>query len=87
MRLKVSRWKVIAFYSLLLFPRTFLYAQEVRQDTLEDVRQNVKQLQHDVRELRQEVRKLQEEIRELRQGYFPEYGEYGFDIVSSIVWE
>ncbi len=83
MRLKVSRWKVIAFYSLLLFPRTFLYAQEVRQDTLEDVRQNVKQLQHDVRELRQEVRKLQEEIRELRQGYFPEYGEYGFDTVST----
>lgn len=33
MRLKVSRWKVIAFCSVLLFPETFLYAQDVRQDT------------------------------------------------------
>lgn len=44
MRLKVSKWKVVAFCSVLLFPGIFLYAQEVRQDTLEDVRQDVKLL-------------------------------------------
>ena len=91
MRFKVPRWKAIAFRttfryafcSALLFPGAFLHSQEVRQDTLEDARQDVKQLQEVVRELRQEVRKLQEEIRGLRQGYFPEYGEYRFDSVSA----
>ena len=87
MRFKIPRWKGIAFRftfcSALLFPGAFLHSQEVRQDTLEDTRQDVKQLQEVVRELRQEVRKLQEEIRGLRQGYFPEYGEYRFDSVSA----
>lgn len=81
MRLRVSRWKVIAIYSALLFSSTFLHAQDVRQDTLEDVRQDVKQLHHDVLKLHQEIRKLQKEIQELHQGYSSEYEKYRLDTV------